>query len=151
MMRFGSTVSVKSKRWQLSNPFRSAQLLGPSPFMSNGWIGRDRRGLVQHLRSAYWAQAEEAISFGLYPNTAKSTVSSFACKFALRGWQAQGDVPKTLVHLNLSEKIQASSCSRNMNLVANRPCRAPFVTTSKAPQEPALPDRWPGDSTLGVP
>ena len=63
MLRFASTMSVKTKRWhrsgQLSNPFRSMQILGPSPFMPNGWLARDRRGMVQHVRSA-WVQAEGA-------------------------------------------------------------------------------------------
>ena len=63
MVRFAATMSVKTKRWhragQLSNPFRSMQILGPSPFMSNRWLARDRRGLVQHVRSA-WVQAEGA-------------------------------------------------------------------------------------------
>ena len=57
MLRFASTMSVKTKRWhrsgQLSNPFRSVQILGPSPFMPNGSLARDRRGMVQHVRSAF--------------------------------------------------------------------------------------------------
>ena len=61
MVRFAPTMSVKTKRWhrsgQLSNPFRSMQILGPSPFMPNGWLARDRRGVVQHVRSA-WVQDE---------------------------------------------------------------------------------------------
>ena len=56
MLRFGAQVAVKVKRWHrrgqpLSNPFRSMQLLGPSPFMSTGWITKDEHN-VMHVRTA---------------------------------------------------------------------------------------------------
>lgn len=49
-------VAVKVKRWHkggqpLSNPFRSMQLLGPSPFISTGWITKDEHN-VMHVRTA---------------------------------------------------------------------------------------------------
>ena len=56
MLRFGASVLVKSKRWhragQLSMPYRTMQLLGPCPYMSHGWIVRDKKGQLLHVRTA---------------------------------------------------------------------------------------------------
>ena len=55
MLRFGSKVAVRTKRWhkagQLVNPFISMQLVGPSPLMTSGWVVR-HQGRVQHVRTA---------------------------------------------------------------------------------------------------
>ncbi|CAK9043067.1 unnamed protein product [Durusdinium trenchii] len=55
MLRFGASVLVKSKRWhragQLSMPYRAMQLLGPCPYMSHGWIVRDKKGQLLHART----------------------------------------------------------------------------------------------------
>ena len=56
MLRYGASVLVKSKRWhragQLSMPYRTMQLLGPCPYMSHGWIARDKKGQLLHVRTA---------------------------------------------------------------------------------------------------
>ena len=56
MLRFGASVLVKSKRWhragQLSMPYRTMQLLGPCPYMSHGWVVRDKKGQLLHVRTA---------------------------------------------------------------------------------------------------
>ena len=45
MLQFGASAVVRAKRWhkagQLANPYKTMQLLGPSPYMSTGWIARD--------------------------------------------------------------------------------------------------------------
>ena len=56
MLRFGAHVAVKIKGWNrlgqpLSNPFKSMQLLGPSPLMSTGWVTMDEHN-VMHVRTA---------------------------------------------------------------------------------------------------
>ena len=65
LLRFGAQVAVKVKRWhrRTSNPFRSMQLLGPSPFMSTGWHhGKDENN-VMHVRTAIDPDGDEHSSF----------------------------------------------------------------------------------------
>ena len=33
-------------------PYRTMQLLGPCPYMSHGWIARDKKGQLLHVRTA---------------------------------------------------------------------------------------------------
>ena len=57
LLPIGSKVTVKTKRWHragfgpLIPPFRTMQILGPSPFMSTGYVLRDG-SQVQHARLA---------------------------------------------------------------------------------------------------
>ncbi|CAK9056938.1 unnamed protein product [Durusdinium trenchii] len=44
--------TVESLVRQLSTPYRTMQLLGPFPYMSHGWIVRDKKGQLLHVRTA---------------------------------------------------------------------------------------------------
>lgn len=52
MSSSGSEGQTLAQGWSTSsNPFRSMQLLGPSPFISTGWITKDEHN-VMHVRTA---------------------------------------------------------------------------------------------------